>query len=117
MMSNPEIQDGDVVMFAEGTWLYYGEGKRVTAGCGTCGTWTVADYDSTDVCVCCAGYLYIGSRARIATVTRNDVQIYPPPEPTIRDRLISILRGECETATWLADLLFEHFDIKVKGKP
>ena len=114
-MSMCKIQDGDVVVFVEGTDLYCGDGTNARTGREE--RYTVRAHDHSDVCVSLQAAVFIGDRDRVVRVCRNDVQIYPPPEPTIRDRLISILRGECETATWLADLLFEHFDIKVKGKP
>ena len=114
-MSMCKIQDGDVVVFVEGTDLYCGDGTNARTGREE--RYTVRAHDHSDVCVSLQAAVFIGDRDRVVRVCRNDVQIYPPPEPTIRDRLISILRGECETATWLADLLFEHFDIKVKGTP
>jgi len=114
-MSMCKIQDGDVVVFVEGTDLYCGDGTNARTGREE--RYTVRAHDHSDVCVSLQAAVFIGDRDRVVRVCRNDVQIYPPPEPTIRDRLISILRGECETATWLADLLFEHFDISAKEKP
>ena len=115
-MSMCKIQDGDVVVFVEGTDLYCGDGTNARTGREE--RYTVRAHDHSDVCVSLQAAVFIGDRDRVVRVCRNDVQIYPPPEKSVRERLIELVtEGRWLTPQGFVDLLLEYFDIKAKGKP